>query len=173
MGYTPAGAVTPVNDLYRSGANGALAVDQTGTILGEWKRFLADPVNYDSYTRPDCTALMFDELWDAHASHRLDPKYHLFKIEAKASSTGRLVRDRLGTVLQRREEPVEFAADPDRLFTVMTITQTGDIRPPRSRQGPESAGMAGFILRGGAPVLGTQPARAMWFSRRSISGKGA
>ena len=37
VGYTPAGAVTPANDLYRRGDNGALAANQTGTILGEWE----------------------------------------------------------------------------------------------------------------------------------------
>ena len=135
VGYTPAGAVSPANDLYRSGENGALAVDQTGTILGEWKRFLANPVTYDGYTRPDCTALLFDELWDAHASHRLDPKYHLFKIEAGGRVPVGWVRERLGNVLQRREEPANFAADPDRLFTVMTIAQTGDIRAREAGKG--------------------------------------
>lgn len=135
VGYTPAGAVTPANDLYRRGDNGALAANQTGTILGEWKRFLADPDTYDGYTRPDCTALVFDELWDAHASHRLDPKYHLFKVEAGRRVPVGWVRDRLGNVLQRREDPADFATDPDRLFTVMTIAQTGNIRAREAGKG--------------------------------------
>ena len=128
VGYTPAGAVTPANDLYRSEENSALTIDQAGTILGEWKRFLVNPATYDGFTRPDCIALSFDELWDSHVSHRLDPKYHLFKVEAGRRVPVGWVRERLGNVLQRREEPADFATDPDRLFTVMTITQTGNVR---------------------------------------------
>ena len=135
VGYTPAGAVAPDNDLYRSAASGALATDQTRTILGEWRRFLANPETYGVHTQPDCTALLFDELWDAHISHRLDPKYHLFKVEAGRRVPAGWVRNRLGNVLQRREEPADFATDPDQLFTVMTITQTGNVRPREAGKG--------------------------------------
>ena len=135
MGYTPAGAATPANDLYRSAASGALAVDQSGTVLGEWKRFLAGPLNYHGHTQPDCTALPFNELWDAHASHRLDPKYRLFKVEAGRPVPAGWVRDRLGNVLQRRKQPGSFDSDPNQLFTVLTIAQTGEIRARKAGKG--------------------------------------
>ena len=135
VGYTPVGAATQTNDLYRSGTDGMLAPDQTGTILGEWERFLTNPATYGGHTRPDCTGLLFDELWDSHASHRLDPKYHLFKVETGRRVPVGWVKDRLGNILQRREEPADFATDPDQLFTVITISQTGSIRPREAGKG--------------------------------------
>ena len=135
VGYTPTGAAAPVNDLYRSAANGAPEDDQSGTILGEWRRFLPDPVVYGGHTGPDCIARSFDELWEAHASHRLDPKFHLFKAESGRRIPVGWIRDKLGNVLQRREEIADFSADPDRLFTVITIAQTGDIRAREAGKG--------------------------------------
>ena len=82
VGYTTVDVGTDANDLYSSAENDALATIQTGTILGEWNRFLANPDSYDGLRSPDCASFRFDELWNAHGSHRLDPKYHLFKLEA-------------------------------------------------------------------------------------------
>ena len=135
VGYTPAGVPTPLNDLYRSGNNGALDADQSGTILGEWRRFRTEGSGYRNRTQPDCAALTFSELWEAHPSHRLDPKYHLFKIEGSGPIPVGWVHDTLGNVLDRREEPADFRTDPDRLFQVMTIAQTGEIRARESGKG--------------------------------------
>jgi type I restriction enzyme M protein len=135
VGYTPAGAVSQANDLYRSMNGPPLAADQEGTILGEWRRFEEAPAAYRGRTRPDCMALDFSELWNAHQSHRLDPKYHLFKRETLRAIPPGWVRDRLGNVLGQREELADFAADPDRLFQVMTIAQTGEIRARESGKG--------------------------------------
>ena len=148
VGYTPAGTVTPANDLYRRGDNGALAANQTGTILGEWKRFLADPDTYDGYTRPDCTALLFDELWDAHASHRLDPKYHLFKVEAGRRVPVGWVRDRLGNVLQRREDPSRLCYGPRPVVHGHDDRANRQYSGARGRQGSESPGMESFVFCG-------------------------
>ena len=63
------------------------------------------------------------------------PKYHLFKLEAGNRIPTDWRRDRLGDILIRREELADFASDPDRLFTVMTIAQTGDIRPREPGKG--------------------------------------
>ena len=98
----------------------------SGCLQGSWQ--------------PDCASLAFDQLWDAHSSPRLDPKYHLFKLEAGSRVPTGWRRERLGDVLTRREELADFASDTDRLFTVMTIAQTGDIRPRepgRGRNPPE------------------------------------
>ena len=142
-GYTSVGATTTDNDLYAIGDSGTLAQDQSGTILGEWRRFCANPDTYEGSGQPDCASLAFAQLWDAHSSHRLDPKYHLFKLEV-GNRIHRIPAgwrpDRLGDILIRREEPADFASDPNRLFTVMTIAQTGDIRsrePGKGRNPPE------------------------------------
>ena len=135
VGYTPVGAPTPANNLYRSKDDGSLEEEQVGTILGEWRRFMEDPDIYDSYVGPNCTAMLFEELWVAHASHRLDPKYHLFKREARRRVPGGWVRYRLGNVLERREERADFRSDSDRLFKVITIAQTGEIRAREAGKG--------------------------------------
>ena len=140
VGYSPAGSVSNNNDLYRSSDNGGLATDQDGTILGEWRRFLQEPEAYGGFRGPDCTAIPFVELWEAHVSHRLDPKYHLFQVEARREIPNGWVRRRLGNVLSRREELADISTDPERLFTVMTIGQTGEIRarePGKGNNPPE------------------------------------
>lgn len=128
VGYTPSGAVSPLNDLYRQGANGSLNPDQSGTIFFEWKRFAADPTNYTGLTQPDCMALRFDVLWDAHSSHRLDPKYHLFEREAARVAPDGWVRESIGNLMRRRIL-LEEVFEPEHEYTVMTISQTGEIRP--------------------------------------------
>ena len=135
VGYTPAGSPTILNDLYRSRTDGAPADQQDGTILGEWQRFQADPAAYEGSMRPDCMGLSFVALWNRHASHRLDPKYHLFmREEARVAPEG-WVTSRLGEVLRRREEQPDFVTDPDALFQVMTIAQTGEIRARQAGKG--------------------------------------
>lgn len=125
---TPAGATSHLNHLFRDDADGRLVNDQHGTILGEFRVFQADRANYRGSVSPDCAALLFSEIWAAHPSHRLDPKYHLFKLREADVAPPEWVRDRLGDVLGRREERVEFVGREDELFTVLTVSQTGDIR---------------------------------------------
>jgi len=102
VGYSPAGAVSQSNDLYRQGRNGSLNQKQQGTILFEWRQFLANPEKYAGQTRPDCMSIQFDSLWQAHASHRLDPKYHLFQREARHAAPAGWVRERIGKLMTRR-----------------------------------------------------------------------
>ena len=141
VGYTPVGAPTSDNDLYTMGNSGALlAEDQSETIIGEWRRFRDNPNTYSGRAQPDCACVAFGELWRAHSSHRLDPKYHLFKLEIGNRIPASWRRDRLGNVLTRREALADFSSDPNRLFTVMTIAQTGEIRsrePGKGRNPPE------------------------------------
>lgn len=134
VGYSPSGAVSPVNDLYRQGVNGALDLNQQGTILFEWQKFCADPANYSGVTKPDCMALDFTVLWCAHPSHRLDPKYHLFEREASRVAPPGWVRDTIGNLMTRRVQPVS-AFVPEQEYTVMTISQTGEIRPREAGKG--------------------------------------
>lgn len=126
VGYTTTGAHSPLNELYRAGENGSLAIDQGETILAEWRRFRAHAENYTGRTLPDCMGISFDSLWQAHISHRLDPKYHLFQREAQRDAPPGWIRERIGNLMQRREIAREF--EGDRIYTVLTISQTGEIR---------------------------------------------
>lgn len=128
VGYTPAGAPSNLNDLYADDANDRLVADQTGTILGEYRAFTRDPSTYTGSSSPDCAGILFSNLWRAHPSHRLDPKYHLFKQSESDAAPAAWVRDRLGNVLRRREERGLFNGREDELFTVLTIAQNGTIR---------------------------------------------
>ena len=128
VGYTTVGAASEQNDLYRSGNNGAMNRDQVGTILHEWAVFKANPASYVGRTSPDCMSVDFEQLWNAHPSHRLDPKYHLFKRESARPVPDGWVRASISAVMRRREVEVNPEAEPDRLFQVMTIAQTGEIR---------------------------------------------
>ena len=127
VGYAPSGATAATNDLYRDGQNGSLNANQDGSILFEWRQFFGDPANYQGRTQPDCMAARFDTLWDAHSSHRLDPKYHLFEREAARVLPTGWVRARVGNLMHRRLAPVaQFELDHE--YTVMTISQKGEIR---------------------------------------------
>ncbi len=75
IGYSPTGAKSHRNDLYNGSEGGTLDADQSGTILGEYRRFESDPSAYDGHRQPDCMAMDAAEMWAAHESHRLDPKY--------------------------------------------------------------------------------------------------
>jgi len=134
VGYSPSGAISPLNDLYRQGPNGSLDSNQGGTILYEWRKFLSDTEDYRGITQPDCTALSFDTLWRAHSSNRLDPKYHLFEREAARIAPEGWVRETIGNLMQRRLSPVA-TFESEHEYTVMTISQTGEIRPRTAGKG--------------------------------------
>lgn len=158
VGYTPAGAASPENDLYRSGSNGAMGPDQAGTILNEWNSFKAAPAAYLGCTSPDCMGIGFEQLWTAHGSHRLDPKYHLFKREAARPVPEGWIRAGLATVMRRREEEIHPEFEPDRLFQVMTLSQTGEIRSREAGKGRNPPQWLGAYF---ADSPGT------WFAARS------
>jgi type I restriction enzyme M protein len=79
-------------------------------------------------------AILFSELWRAHDSHRLDPKYHLFKREERKGAWPGWEKVRLGDAMRRREDLVVFS-DPDKDYQVMTIGQTGEIRVREAGKG--------------------------------------
>ncbi len=144
IGYTPSGAVTSRNDLYRPADNGGLAADQGGTILGEFRRFSADPAVYEDYRSPDCIALDAAVLWNGHRSHRLDPKYFIFKHQETITAPDGWVRAPISKVMRRREEVVHPEERPEEPVKVITISQTGELRPREAGKGnnpPEWLGM--------------------------------
>ena len=144
VGYLPTGAAWEQNDLYRPGANGMPAEDQAGSILGEYRRFVASGADYDGSIQPNCATLSFAELWSAHKSNRLDPKYFLFKLGEGSAAPDGWNSDRLGNLMRRRNSRIKPQETPDREFVVMTLGQNGEIRPREAGKGrnpPQWLGM--------------------------------
>lgn len=143
VGYSSTGALMEKNDLYRGSAGGHLSDDQEGTILGEYRRFTSNPNNYTPSLK-DCAGLDICSVWNAHESHRLDPKYHLFKVQENQTLPDGWVSKKISELMQRREEIVRPQDSPEEAVVVMTLSQTGDIRPREAGKGknpPEWLGM--------------------------------
>jgi type I restriction enzyme M protein len=135
IGYTSVGTPSNKNDLYRGQGAGRLASDQSGTILGEYRTFKTSPAQYEGSTVPDCMAIDFADLWAAHDSHRMDPKYFLFKRDERGFTPAGWVRRPVANVLRQREDEFNPAAEPDQHVRVMTISQTGHIRDREAGKG--------------------------------------
>ncbi|MDQ3399348.1 MAG: hypothetical protein M3511_16615, partial [Deinococcota bacterium] len=144
IGYTTTGATSSQNDLYRGAEGGVIEPSQEGTILGEYRRFKANPKTYDGFRFPDCMAVDAAGIWAAHESRRLDPKYFLFKLEERIFTPKGWVRLPASQVMERRLAEAKPEERPDEPVKVMTISQTGDIRPREAGKGvnpPEWLGM--------------------------------
>ncbi len=144
IGYTTTGIATSQNDLYCGSEGGRVDADQTGSILGEFRLMMKDPSRYKGRIGPDCMAISVIDLWNAHTSHRLDPKYYLFKRSEKAQIPSGWVTETIGSVMRRRLKEVSPEKNPDTAVKVMTISQTGDVRPRAAGKGnnpPEWLGM--------------------------------
>ena len=143
VGYTTTGVLTPKNDLYKGSAGGHLDADQSGTILGEYNAFKKNPDSYIPVLN-DCISIDISDAWQSHESHRLDPKYHLFKQQEKQTLPDGWVRKKISELMTRRFEIVKPEENPDSAVTVMTLSQTGDIRDREAGKGknpPEWLGM--------------------------------
>lgn len=143
VGYSPTGSLSDRNDLYNGSAGGHLDDDQGSTILGEYKAFIHNPNKY-IFKNKDCISIDICDAWRAHESHRLDPKYHLFKSQEKHIKPDGWRSRKIGDIMERREEIVRPEDNPDDSVTVMTLAQTGDIRPREAGKGknpPEWLGM--------------------------------
>ena len=144
IGYTATGSSTSRNELYNADESGFVADDQDGTILGEFARFQSDPGAYAGFRQPDCMAMRMVDMWKAHESHRLDPKYFLFKLEESTVTPPGWVREPIKKVMRRREELVQPERKPDDDVVVLTVSQTGDLRAREAGKGknpPEWRGM--------------------------------
>jgi len=144
VGYSPSGVAGGTNELYHGDADGRVNGHQANTILGEYRRFVNDPDAYQGERSPECLSMGFLALWTAHASNRLDPKYHLFKSQEALVAPGEWVRLPLRDVMTRRMDKVDPSTAPDDRVVVMTLSQTGDIRPRAAGKGrnpPEWLGM--------------------------------
>ncbi|PRS27017.1 N-6 DNA methylase [Bacillus pumilus] len=144
IGYTSVGAFTELNDLYSGSQGGHLEEDQTGTILGEYRKFVDNPVEYVGAKNPDCMSISIVDVWNAHASKRLDPKYFLFKKEEKDIINNNWVNAKVSDLMARREERIRPETNPTQEVTVMTLTQNGEIKRREAGKGvnpPEWLGM--------------------------------
>ncbi len=145
IGYLPTGGATEANELYRSIGPGVRPDGEAGgTVLNEYRRFCDFPGGYTGSTQPCCMGILMADLWDAHTSRRLDPKYHLFKAQESSSIPAEWVRARIGDVMKRRLDLVLPEDDPGRKYAVMTISQRGEIRQREAGKGmnpPEWLGM--------------------------------
>jgi len=144
VGYTTTGALTDKNDLYRELDQGRLSEDQDQTIFGEYLKFCNDPAIYNGSELPDCMAIDVTEMWAAHESNRMDPKYFLFKKEEQSHVPDGWVRLPISSVMRKRETIIKPEENPDQEVVVMTLSQTGEIRPRQAGKGnnpPEWLGM--------------------------------
>ncbi len=147
IGYTPTGVTSERNELYRGETGGRLADDQAGTILGEYSAFLEDPENYSGRNSPDCMAARFHEIWNSHSSHRLDPKYYLFKREEQNVTPAGWVRAPIQKIMRRRENQVDPSSSPDNQVIVMTLGQNGEIRPREAGKGKSPPRWLGMYFK--------------------------
>ena len=135
IGYTPSGAPSETNDLYVPDEARNIAENQQGSILGEFREFKNDPNGYRDSSAPNTMAVQFTELWAAHSSNRLDPKYHLFRKEENSAAPKGWTRAPISTLMRRREDVIDPTTEPDRQFSVITIAQTGTLRPREAGKG--------------------------------------
>lgn len=158
VGYTTTGSASPRNDLYLGYSGGILDQDQTGTILGEYHRFLESPETYTNSKNPDCISINVVDLWTAHPSHRLDPKYFLFKEEEQTTTPSGWIRLPISQVMRRRETIAHPEESPDLKVKVMTITQTGEIKPRAAGKGKNPPEWLGMYF---------EDSSSTWYSARS------
>lgn len=150
IGYKPTGAPSDRNDLYVANQSGHLEEGQQGTILGEYRRFQDNPHRYVGSTSPDCMSYSFVELWQAHESHRFDPKYFLFKREEAATAPDGWIKCAMRDVMLKRKDVVFPGKEPDRPVLVMTLSQTGEIRQREAGKGKNPPEWVGAYFQDGA-----------------------
>lgn len=142
IGYTPSGVLIDANDLY-TGTGEFIDDKQGSTILGEYRRFKEAPDDYIPRFH-DCASLDFYSIWIAHKSHRLDPKYFLFKVQESQTLPKGWIKKPVSELMRRRVELFRPQDFPEERVNVMTLSQTGDIRHREAGKGinpPEWIGM--------------------------------
>ena len=158
IGYMPTGAPSDRNDLYVDDDAGRLVEEQSGTVLCEYRHFQQNPRSYAGANSPDCMGYAFTQLWTAHHSHRLDPKYFLFKREEEAVAPEGWVKQPLHLVMRKREEEAFPENEPDRVFLVMTLAQTGEVRLREAGKGRNPPEWRGAYF---------QESSSRWFAARA------
>ena len=133
IGYTSAGNADLENDLYRQDNLYVHAPPET--ILGQYRMFERNPDVYDTNARPSCFAISASDLYNAHQTQRIDPKYHIFKNVEEVEPPGGMREYRLGELLRKGEEAIIPSEHPDEEFLTITLTQEGELRPREAGKG--------------------------------------
>lgn len=133
IGFTPSGVQSDRNDLYaRNGLRADAAAD---TILGQYRDFEKNPDAYAGTATPPCMSIAASGIYANHATHRIDPKYHIFKhVEEKKPPAGVTVH-MLDDLLERRQEGIVPNDLPDVEFRTITLTQEGELEPREAGKG--------------------------------------
>lgn len=145
IGYTPSGVSSEKNDLYRGSNGGIIDENQEGTILGEYRKFKKGLGNYTSSIN-DCICMDFHSIWISHKSHRLDPKYFLFKVQESQILPKGWVKKPVSELMSRRMELFRPQDYPEDRVDVMTLSQTGDIRHREAGKGQNPPEWLGFYF---------------------------
>ena len=133
IGCTSAGNVDLGNDLYRQ--ENLHVQEPPETILGQYRVFERNPEVYDTKSGPSCFAISASDLYNAHQTHRIDPKYHIFKnVEEVKPPEGMRVY-RLGELLRKAEEAIIPNEHLDQEFLTITLTQEGKLKPREAGKG--------------------------------------
>jgi type I restriction enzyme M protein len=129
IGYTPSGQRDSRNDLYAGDVHAVSGAE--GTILAELRAFREDRAAYQTHTDPPCAAVKVSEIFAAHPTVRMDPKFHVFRaLEAMAVPPRGMAEHVLGEVLtKRRDNLIKPLKHPNREFCVLTLQQTGVFKP--------------------------------------------
>lgn len=145
VGYTPSGAVDTVNELY-SASNRVPELSDEKTILGQFSKFTRSPASYKGSSTPRCMGIPASVMFEAHASRRMDPKFHIFRAETKKTPGG-MKRYRLGDLLERRSEVVIPNNFPNEEFKAITLTQEGQLEPREAGLGINPPAWFGTYFR--------------------------
>ena len=146
IGYTPTGAATSDNDLYSAKDDFASA---ERTIAGQYQLFLRDGRSYTGADSPNCHSIRASALYGGHRTHRIDPKYHAFRLSEQAEPPqGMFVRE-LRRILERREEGVIPRSEPDEEFRTITLTQGGELEPREAGRGNNPPAWFGAYFKEG------------------------
>lgn len=140
IGYTPSGRPDGRNDLYVADQSGLLAADQSGSILGEWSVWEEN----ERVDDPRCVASPASLVWRSHGTHRIDPKYHVYKAHASDYVPDGWQSAALGDLVTRVRRSPDFSSDPMGEYRVLTLSQTGVPRlrePGVGNNPPEWRGM--------------------------------
>jgi type I restriction enzyme M protein len=149
VGYTPAGVPTTQNELCSITDHRRICADDLATVLGQWYLYSRDPLTYSPCLSPRCHAVSVVDVFDAHSSRRLDPKYHLFQLERIEAPDG-MREYRLGDVLRRRQEEVKPGEHPDEEFVTLKLSQTGALSRREAGKGKNPPAWYGAYFTSGS-----------------------
>ena len=159
IGYSSTGSPNNVNELYGLEEHGIDAMfNSVDTILGEYRSFQRSPTTYVGRLKPDCMGAPFSDLWNAHKSRRIDPKYHLFKRQESSHVPEGWVTAKIKNVMRRKMEQAYPENWHNETAQVMTISQTGEIRQREAGKGKNPPEWLGMYL---------EDSSSTWFSARS------